>query len=73
MYTKQQIKWYITGPKQDQFTAGATTKGVVTKNIEQINLAKVKLTGITKLLSDPLQYYTDSDFIAPTDINGLDL
>ena len=73
LYTKQQIKWYITGPKQDQFTAGATTKGVVTKNIEQINLAKVKLTGITKLLSDPLQYYTDSDFIAPTDINGLDL
>jgi hypothetical protein len=72
LYTKQQIKWYITGPKQDQFTAGATKKGVVTKNTEQINLAKVKLTGIAKLLTDPLQYYTDTDFIKPTDINGLD-
>ena len=72
LYKFRQIKWYITGPKQDQFTAGATEKSVVTKNTEQINLAKVKLPGILKLLTDPLQYYTDTDFIKPTDINGLD-
>ena len=72
LYKFQQIKWYITGPKQDEYIAGATKKGVVTKNTEQINLAKVKLPDISKLLSNPLQYYTDTDFITPTDINGLD-
>jgi hypothetical protein len=72
LYSIIEIKWYISGPKQDKFTAGATDKGVVTKNTEQINLAKVKLPGISNILTDPLQYYTDTDFIKPTDINGLD-
>ena len=30
------------------------------------------MPGISSKLSNPLEYYTDVDFITPTDINGLD-
>ena len=46
--------------------------GVISKNIKQTRIANKTLLGISDILTDPLQYYTDTDFIKPTDINGLD-
>ena len=72
LYVIHKIQWHITGPKQDQYKNGAFIPGVVTKNTEQIKFISKTMPGIENILTDPLQYYTDSDFIAPTDINGLD-
>jgi hypothetical protein len=72
MYSAIRVLWYISGEKQDVISSNNKNLGVVSKNIQQIRIANKTLTGIDKLLTDPLQYYTDIDFIAPVDINGLD-
>ena len=72
LYTAVKIKWTITGPLQ------TTTKGsVIIPSVRDINIAEVEqaekqLPGLSIFLNDPLQYYTDNDFISPADINGLD-
>ena len=72
LYKIATIDWFISGEKQDVNKNGAVIAGVVTKNSRQIKQVSKTLPGISKLLTDPLQYYTDTDFIAPVDINGLD-
>jgi hypothetical protein len=72
LYIFHKIQWHITGPKQDEYKNGVFIPGVVTKNTNQIKFVSKTMPGIKNILTDPLQYYTDSDFIAPTDINGLD-
>ena len=66
------MNWKISGNKQDEFRNGAIVPGVISVNTKQIKVAETTIPGISKILSDPLQYYTDTDFITPTDINGLD-
>ena len=72
IYNAIQILWYITGNKQDTTRNGITEEGVITKNTNQLASAKSRMPGIETILNNPLQYYTDIDFIAPVDINGLD-
>ena len=72
IYKAAKIVWYITGEKLDTISGNVKNEGVTTKNIKQINMINKKLPGISNILTDPLQYYTDTDFIKPTDINGLD-
>lgn len=72
IYKAAKIVWYITGEKSDSINGNIKIEGVKTKNIKQINMINKKLPGISNILTDPLQYYTDTDFIKPTDINGLD-
>jgi len=72
LYSAVKITWRITGEKSDKFEKGVSITGVKSKNLREIKNANKKMPGITKLLSNPLQYYTDTDFITPTDINGLD-
>jgi len=72
IYKAAKIIWYITGEKSDSINGNIKNQGVKTKNIKQINTINKKLPGISDILTDPLQYYTDTDFIKPTDINGLD-
>jgi hypothetical protein len=72
LYVTATVDWFITGEKQDTTFRGAYVAGVVTKNSQQIKQVSKTLPGISDILTDPLQYYTDTDFIAPVDINGLD-
>ena len=72
MYNGIKLPWYITGPKSDTFKNNVKIIGVKTKNIQQVKNANKKMPGIQKLLTNPLQYYTDTTFIKPIDINGLD-
>ncbi len=72
LYVTATIDWFITGEKQDTFIQGVYIAGVVTKNSQQIKQVSKTMPGISAILTNPLQYYTDSDFITPTDINGLD-
>lgn len=62
MYTAVELFWTITGDQQD----------AKQENIKQIQQAKNILPGIETVLFDTLQYYTDSIYIKPIDINGLD-
>jgi len=72
LYTTLTFKWYITGNQQDTYKNGVLVAGIVSKNSKIISQANQKLKGISNLLTNPLQYYTDTDFIQPVDINGLD-
>tara|TARA_R110000851_G_scaffold110225_3_gene232865 strand:+ start:294 stop:926 length:633 start_codon:yes stop_codon:yes gene_type:complete len=72
LYTVIKLKWYISGQKQDTTQGVVLNRGVASKNLQQIKAANIKLPGINNVLTNTLQYYTDTDFIKPTDINGLD-
>lgn len=69
MYYAVQIRWYITGEVNDEKQGVVLVKGVYTKNTEQIAYAERFLPGISSILTDPLQYYSDNTFQIPADIN----
>lgn len=66
------IFWKITGNKYDTVINGTKQLGVISKNRNQIINAATKIPGIENILTNPLQYYTDTDFTDVLDINGLD-
>ncbi|CAB4155246.1 hypothetical protein UFOVP1307_205 [uncultured Caudovirales phage] len=69
MYTATKMQWYISGPIDDTRTALVLHRGVRTKNLDQIAAADATITGISKVLTDPLQYYSDITYLVPKDIN----
>lgn len=70
VYSAIKLIWYISGDKADKKTGIAVTQGVVSKNLSQIRYGKQQMLGLEIILTDPLQYYTDTDFIVPVDINA---
>jgi hypothetical protein len=70
LYDAIKLIWFITGDKTDKKIGTAVKKGVVTKNLSQIQYGKRKIPNLESILTDPLQYYTDTDFIVPVDINA---
>jgi hypothetical protein len=70
MYVATKMYWFISGESDDVYKNGVLVKGVVTKNQTQIKQAEQQVPGLSKLLSNPLQYYTDTDFKVPKDINA---
>ena len=70
MYTSIAIPWFITGNINDRMVNGVLVWGTRRKNEYQIQLAKKSIATIDSLLTDPLQFYTDADFIVPGDINS---
>lgn len=69
LYQSVKIKWIITGQKQTTDINGIKTIGVYEQNSETIKNTEVTIPGISATLSNPLQYYSDTDFIVPNDIN----
>jgi hypothetical protein len=65
-------QWKITGPIQDTTQNGVTLPGVTTANQRAIAALQPVLPTITQYVTNFTEYYTDSDFITPKDINGLD-
>ena len=72
LYIGVKIKWTIAGPLQTIRKGAVTVLGIRDKNIAETEQAEKQLPGLSIFLNDPLQYYTDNDFISPADINGLD-
>lgn len=64
------FRWFISGNVDDIKTATTIQYGVVTKNTKQIQYAQQVLPGIANILTDPLQYYADTDYKVPADINS---
>jgi len=72
LYQFVSITWYISGNIQDLVYGITTSTGIITKNLQQIQNASKIIPNITTKLSNPLEFYTDYDYVVPADINGLD-
>ena len=71
IYTAIQLTWTITGTIQDTKKGNVAVPGVVTKNIKQLKKVSKTIPELTTILSNPLEFYTDLDYVTPIDINGL--
>ena len=70
MYFAIVIPWQISGPIEDTVINNVLVPGIRNKNILHIAYANSKMPGIDAILTNPLQYYSDTDFIVPRDINS---
>ena len=68
LYIAATCKWYITGPVESK-NLPIKVPGVIELNTKEIQRMEQTLPGISKKLTNPLQYYTDTDFVVPRDIN----
>lgn len=69
LYTAIQLTWYISGNTQDTMINGSKQFGIVSKNRNAVVNAERRMPGITSKLSNLLEFYTDTDFVVPRDIN----
>jgi hypothetical protein len=69
LYAGVEMQWYIVGNTEDVIENGVLKQGVVSKNKKQIAAAEFTVPGISKKLTNPLEFYTDTDFVVPRDIN----
>ena len=71
VYTAVRLEWFITGNQQDTKNGNVMIPGVVTKNIQQVKAASQTIPELPTILTNPIEFYTDTDYIKPVDINGL--
>lgn len=69
IYYAFQINWWITGSIEDVYTNGVLVKGVPTKNIDNLRQIESVVPEIFTFFSNLLEYYSDSDYVVPKDIN----
>jgi hypothetical protein len=69
LYKAIKIKWYITGPKIDTSNGLVITQGVQTKNRIEVMAVENDAPGISFYLSNLTEFYMDTDFKVPADIN----
>jgi hypothetical protein len=68
LYKSIKLNWFIAGPLQDSGTA-IKTRGVLTKNKLAVNDAEKTMPLIRNRLSNFSEFYNDTDFKVPNDIN----
>jgi hypothetical protein len=68
LYLAGSCKWYIAGERETVYQP-VYKPGVIELNTSAINELQKTLPGISQKLTNPLQYYTDTDFVVPRDIN----
>lgn len=68
LYAADSCQWTITGPIESK-RIPIYVPGVIELNTLEIQRMEQTLPGISKKLTNPLQYYTDTDFVVPRDIN----
>ena len=69
IYTAVKLTWYIAGPIDDILTNNTKQFGIQSKNRQSILNVEKLMPGITTKLSNLLEFYTDTDFVVPRDIN----
>ncbi len=69
LYNGTAVTWYITGDTTDTINGTTTIPGVITKNRQAIKDAEKDVPGISKLITNLLEYYEDTDYVVPKDIN----
>jgi hypothetical protein len=68
LYLADTCQWYIVGPIESTMSP-IKKPGVIELNTREIQRMEQTLPGISKKLTNPLQFYTDTDFVVPRDIN----
>lgn len=68
LYAADSCNWYIIGPIESKHQP-IHVPGVIELNTREIQRMEQTLPGISKKLTNPLQFYTDTDFVVPRDIN----
>lgn len=69
LYIVVQLKWYITGQLNTTTTNGITNKTVADKNAEEIFKASKTISDISLKLKNLTEFYTNSEYVVPADIN----
>lgn len=72
MHIALSLTWYISGTIEDETSGVVTIPGVISKNQKQVSYASKTLPGLSNMLTNFIEYYTDNDYSVPVDINGLD-
>ena len=72
LYNAISIKWVITGIPATEEKNGITTPGVAEQNKKEVIKAEQYMPGISIILNKLLEFYTDTDFTIPIDINDSD-
>lgn len=72
LYSATSLTWFISGNINDERINGYLVEGVITKNKKEVQRASTFLPEIVSHLTNLTEYYTDSIFNIPVDINGLD-
>ena len=70
LYRTTKLTWYISGNINDEIVDTVLKTGVKSKNQRAIKFAQQSIPGISARLTNLLEFYTDTDFIAPADINA---
>ena len=72
MCSSDLMQWVISGDIEDKLNGTVRIPGVITFNQENTKIVAKKIPELLSYLSNPLEFYTDSDYVVPQDINGLD-
>lgn len=64
------VEWKISGPITSLMKNEVLTLGVRETNTNTVANLETRMPGISAYLNNPIQYYTDTDFIVPRDINS---
>ena len=70
VYQIVSLRWYITGDLED-VTSGIGRDGVKTKNKKEIQAASKTISLLSTYLTDLSEFYSDTTYIVPEDINQL--
>jgi hypothetical protein len=68
MYAAAAVRWQITGPLQT-VTVPMKIIGVIDANRQAITLADKQIPGIGSKLENLTEFYTDTDYVVPRNIN----
>ena len=69
LYIAVKLTWYISGNIQDIKTGNVISKGVISKNLHELQQADVTVPGMLNKIKNLTEYYSDTDIIVPKDIN----
>lgn len=69
LYQSTTLVWNISGTINDERRGSSIIPGVRTKNKRALQEAETDIPGISKLLTNLLEYYEDTEYSVPADIN----
>lgn len=72
LYNGVEMLWFISGPIEDTYEKQIKIVGVYSKNQKQLALAAQRMPELATRLNNLIEFYSDTDYLVPKDINGLD-
>lgn len=70
LYVAVKIQWQIAGSLTSRNANGAVMPSVAASNQQRVNVAERTMPGISTKLNNLIEFYSDTDFIVPIDINS---